>query len=227
MNENGAKRPPTLRPSQTTCQVWWGYSGCRAGCMKKCDVFCPSGSWNYDVCATETLWSCSVIFKTTRNTFYRTRSLSNATFSFLITWHSTSSKSAAVCKISWKSDDFSPRYGDISIFKMAAARPSGRGSGRKSKTHHSLTAGAQPAPLPLARRIYGPFVSGLTCCRKSTWLYVVASTSTQQTRDNAPALTDVSTWGHVVSDSDAWECPSLEVRRKQTFDHSMLGYKQY
>ena len=58
----------------------------------------------------------------TRNTFCQTRSLSNATFSFLITWRSSSSKSAAVYKISWKSDDFSLRYGDISIFKMAAVR---------------------------------------------------------------------------------------------------------
>jgi len=33
-----------------------------------------------------------------------------------------SSKSAAVYKISWKPDDFSLRYGDISIFKMAAVR---------------------------------------------------------------------------------------------------------
>jgi len=38
------------------------------------------------------------------------QSLSNATFSFLITWRSSSSKSAAVCKISSKSDDFSLRY---------------------------------------------------------------------------------------------------------------------
>ena len=58
----------------------------------------------------------------TRNMFCRTRSLSNATFSFLITWRSPSSKSAAVYKISWKSDDFSLRYGDVSIFKMAAVR---------------------------------------------------------------------------------------------------------
>ena len=48
----------------------------------------------------------------TRNTFCQTRSLSNATFSFLITWRSSSSKSAAVYKISWKSDEFSLRYGD-------------------------------------------------------------------------------------------------------------------
>jgi len=41
---------------------------------------------------------------------------------FLYTWRSSSSKSAAVYKISWKSDDFSLRYGDISIFKMAAVR---------------------------------------------------------------------------------------------------------
>ena len=39
----------------------------------------------------------------TRNTFCRTRSLSNAPFSFLITWRSSSSKSATVYKISWKS----------------------------------------------------------------------------------------------------------------------------
>jgi len=37
-------------------------------------------------------------------------------------WNSSSSKSAAVYKISWKSDDFSLRYGDITIFKMAAVR---------------------------------------------------------------------------------------------------------
>jgi len=48
--------------------------------------------------------------------------MSNATFSFLITWHSFSSKSAAVYKISSKSDDFPLRYGEISIFKMAAVR---------------------------------------------------------------------------------------------------------
>ena len=58
----------------------------------------------------------------TRNTFCRTRSLSNATFSFLITRRSSSSKSAAVYKNSLKSDDFALRYGDITIFKMAAVR---------------------------------------------------------------------------------------------------------
>ena len=60
----------------------------------------------------------------TRNspTFSRTRSLSNATFSVLITWRSSSSKPAAVYKISWKSDDFLLRYVDIPIFKMAAVR---------------------------------------------------------------------------------------------------------
>jgi len=41
-------------------------------------------------------------------------------FSFLITWRSSSSLSAAVYKISSKLDDFSLRYGDITIFKMAA-----------------------------------------------------------------------------------------------------------
>jgi len=58
----------------------------------------------------------------TRNTFCRTRSLFNATFSFLITWRSSSSKSAAVYRISSKSDDFSLRCGDITIFRMAAVR---------------------------------------------------------------------------------------------------------
>jgi len=43
-------------------------------------------------------------------------------FLFLITWRSSCSKSAAVYKISSKSDDFSLRYGDITIFKMAAVR---------------------------------------------------------------------------------------------------------
>ena len=56
----------------------------------------------------------------TRNTFCRTRSLSNATFSFLITWRSPSSKSAAAYKVSWKSFDLLLRYGDMSISKMAA-----------------------------------------------------------------------------------------------------------
>jgi len=58
----------------------------------------------------------------TRDTLCQTRSLSNATFSYLIMWRSTSWKSAAVYKISWKSYDFSLRYGDILIFKMAAVR---------------------------------------------------------------------------------------------------------
>jgi len=48
----------------------------------------------------------------TRNTFCRTRSLSCATLSFLITWGSSSSQSAAsaVYKISSKSDDYSLRW---------------------------------------------------------------------------------------------------------------------
>jgi len=58
--------------------------------------------------------STIVVAPETRKTFCRTRSLSKCNFfSFLITWHSSSSKSAAVYKISWKSDDFSLRYGDI------------------------------------------------------------------------------------------------------------------
>ena len=63
--------------------------------------------------------------KIQENTFCRSRSLSNATFSILITWRSSSSKSAAVYKISWKSDDFSLKCGDISIFKMEAVRSLG------------------------------------------------------------------------------------------------------
>jgi len=56
-------------------------------------------------------------------TFCQTRSPFNATFIiFYHIWRWSSSKSAAVYKISWKSDYFSLRYGDISIFKMAAVR---------------------------------------------------------------------------------------------------------
>ena len=51
-----------------------------------------------------------IIIAETRNTFCWTRSLSNATFSFLITWHSSSSNSAAVYKLSSKSDDSSLIY---------------------------------------------------------------------------------------------------------------------
>ena len=72
--------------------------------------------------SVETVLTTSVNVNSTRNTFCRTRSLSNATFSFLITWRSSSSKSAAVYKISSQSDDYSLRYGDISIFKMAVVR---------------------------------------------------------------------------------------------------------
>jgi len=68
------------------------------------------------------LFICLLFYGKTRNTFCRTRSLSNATFSFLITWHSSSSKSADMYKISSKSDDFSLIYDDITIFKMAAVR---------------------------------------------------------------------------------------------------------
>jgi len=60
-----------------------------------------------------------IIIIITKNTSCRTRSLFNATFSCLITWRSSSSKSAAVYKISSKADNFSLRYGDITILKMA------------------------------------------------------------------------------------------------------------
>ena len=74
-------------------------------------------------------------------TFRRTRSLSNGTFSFLITWRSSSSKSAAVYNISWKSNDFSLRYGDISIFKMAAVRHLGIVLPPYETTHEVSVAG--------------------------------------------------------------------------------------
>jgi len=77
----------------------------------------------------------------TRNTFCRTCSLSNATFSFLITWRSSSSKSAAVYKISSKLDDLSLKYGDISIFKMAAVRHLGIVLRPYETTHEVSVAG--------------------------------------------------------------------------------------
>ena len=70
-----------------------------------------------------------------------TRSLSNATFSVLITWRSSSSKSAAVYKMSWKSEDFSQRYGDITIFKMAAVRHLGTVLPPYETTHEISVAG--------------------------------------------------------------------------------------
>ena len=68
-------------------------------------------------------------------------SLSNATFLFLITSRSSSSKSAAVYKISSKSDYFSPRFGDISIFKMAAVRHLGIVLAPYETTHEISVAG--------------------------------------------------------------------------------------
>ena len=57
--------------------------------------------------------TCLTVAPLTRKTFCLTRSLSNAAFSFLITSRSSSSKSAAMYKISSKLDDFSLRYGDM------------------------------------------------------------------------------------------------------------------
>ena len=81
------------------------------------------------------------MLKATRNTFCRTWSPSNATFSFLITWRSCSSKSADVYKISSKADDFSPRYGNITIFKMAAVRHLGIVLPPYETTHEVSVAG--------------------------------------------------------------------------------------
>jgi len=81
-------------------------------------------SWNLSSQSTTLalITKPTTAYNETRNTFCRTQSLSNATFSFLITRRSSSSKSAAVYKISSKYDDFLQRYGDITIFKMAAVR---------------------------------------------------------------------------------------------------------
>ena len=62
-------------------------------------------------------------------------------FSFLIMRRSPSSKSAAVYKISWKSDYFSRRYGDITIFKMAAVRHLGIVLPPYETTHEVSVAG--------------------------------------------------------------------------------------
>jgi len=43
-------------------------------------------------------------------------------FQFLVTWLSSGSTSNVVYQISSKSDDFSLRYGDFTIFNMAAVR---------------------------------------------------------------------------------------------------------
>jgi len=57
----------------------------------------------------------------TRNTFCRTWSLSNATFSFLITWRSSSSKTDAVYKIHENRMIF---HWDMAIYRFSKWRPS-------------------------------------------------------------------------------------------------------
>ena len=66
----------------------------------------------------------SEYYNNTRNTFCRTRSLSNATFSFLITWRSSISKSAAVYKVSSKLDDFSLETWQYNDFQNGGRPPS-------------------------------------------------------------------------------------------------------
>jgi len=56
-------------------------------------------------------------------------------------WHSSSSKSAAVYKILSKSYDYSPRYGDITIFKMATVRHLGIVLPPYETTHEVSVAG--------------------------------------------------------------------------------------
>jgi len=69
----------------------------------KFNYSCKGSEWHLE----NSKHHSETILNRTINTFCRSRSLSNATFfSFLITWRSSSSKSASVYKISWKSDDF-------------------------------------------------------------------------------------------------------------------------
>jgi len=88
---------------------------CRLSIVDGAHSLIASSPWQLCVLLTPLIlvWStgftCDLkyeIWSQTRNTFCRTRNLSNATFSFLITWRSSSSKSAAVYKISSKSDFF-------------------------------------------------------------------------------------------------------------------------
>ena len=90
--------------------------------------------------------SKDILLESWRENFLATRNRptfcpSNATFSFLITWRSSSSKSAAVHKISSKSDDFSLRHDDISIFKMAAVHHLGIVLPPYETTHEVSVAG--------------------------------------------------------------------------------------
>ena len=72
--------------------------------------------------STNIVYTQALPIRETRHTFCRTRSLSNATFSFLITLRSSSLKSAAVYKFYRNRMIFHcMRYGDISISKW---RPS-------------------------------------------------------------------------------------------------------
>jgi len=81
----------------------------------------------------------------------------HASFSFLITWRSTSSKTATVYKISWKCDDFSLRYGDISIFKMAAVRHLVIALPLYETTHEVSVAGRWPHACQISCQSYlGP-----------------------------------------------------------------------
>jgi len=67
-------------------------------------------------------------------------------FSFLITSRSSSSKSAAVYKISSKSDDLLLKYGDIMIYKMSAVRQLGIVLPLYETTHEVSVAGRRWPP---------------------------------------------------------------------------------
>jgi len=81
-------------------------------------------SFSVDVLSVSVFIGSKPIVKRNRPTFCRTRSLSNATFSFLITSRSSSSKSAAVYKISSKSDDFFTEIWRYIYFQNGGRPPS-------------------------------------------------------------------------------------------------------
>jgi len=65
---------------------------------------------------------CLVMAKKTIFKIAVIRRLESLKVSYLVTWLSSSSKCSDVHQISSKSDDFSLRYGDFTIFKMADLR---------------------------------------------------------------------------------------------------------
>jgi len=98
------------------CAVFLLYPICITGYEMK-----VVSTYFVNVRETDTEKACIYcVFYETRNTFCRTRSLSNATVSFLITWRSRSSKYAAVYKTS------NPMifHGDMAIYRFSKWWPS-------------------------------------------------------------------------------------------------------